>query len=355
MPDSHESRLDKLMPSLRRLDGFLITDINNIRYLTGFTGSSGIALIVRRHRLLITDFRYMKQAEKEVRGWDILIAKDRITTIKQLIKKLRLKSLGFEATASYEFFKRLKTVGLRLKPMRAMVERLRALKDSSEVKFIKEAISRAESAFLEVMPYIKAGVRERTIALRLEERLKKNGCNHIPFDIIVASGANSAMPHAQVTDRRLKAGDLVIIDWGGESHGYYSDMTRTLLIRGADIGNKIEIYRLVLEANRKGISAISDGIQAKVIDNTARDVIKKAGYGSSFGHGIGHGVGLEVHEMPHITGRAGERIREGMVFTVEPGIYVSGIGGVRLEDMVLVKRGKARVLTTLPTELKIIG
>ncbi|MBI4824328.1 MAG: aminopeptidase P family protein [Nitrospirae bacterium] len=355
MPEPYENRLDRLRHSLKGLDSLIITNINNVRYLTGFTGSSGIAFVTKTHRAFITDFRYKLQAEKEVKGWDILIAKDRMTTLRQIIKKLKLKSLRFEASVSYEFFERLKTAGLRLKPMRAGVERLRAQKDSSEVISIKEAVRRAEQAFLEVMPYIKAGVREKEIALKLEERLKKNGCNRIPFDIIVASGENSSMPHAKVTERKLKAGDLVIIDWGGESHGYYSDMTRTLLIRGANIGEKIEIYNLVLEANRKGISTVSDGIQASVIDNTVRDVIKKAGYGSSFGHGLGHGVGLEVHEMPHITGRARGRIREGMVFTVEPGIYVSGIGGVRLEDMVLVKKTNAEVLTTLTKELKIIG
>ncbi|MDP2277509.1 MAG: M24 family metallopeptidase, partial [Nitrospirota bacterium] len=209
-------------------------------------------------------------------------------------------------------------------------------------------------AFLAVKPYIKTGAKEKRLAMMLEENLKREGCKCIPFDIIVASGRNSSMPHAKPSEKRLDTGDLVVIDWGGEAGGYFSDMTRTLLMRGDDTGKKKEIYKIVLDANRKAVSAISPGIDSREIDNSARDVIKKAGYAGFFGHGTGHGVGLQVHESPHITWNRKERIREGMVFTIEPGIYVPGVGGVRIEDMVLVKPKGAEVLTRLPRKLEVI-
>lgn len=217
-----------------------------------------------------------------------------------------------------------------------------------------EAIRRAEAAFLDVKHYIRKGRREKEIALMLEDRLKKRGCNRIPFDIIIASGPNSAMPHARTTDRRLSAGDLVIIDWGGEADGYFSDMTRTLLLNGADIPKKKGAYDAVLKANRMSISAVRPGAEGRVIDKSARDVIKKAGYGEFFGHGTGHGVGLEVHEAPHITWTKNDVIRQNMVFTIEPGIYMPGLGGIRIEDMVLVKGKGREVLTKLPKDLEII-
>jgi Xaa-Pro aminopeptidase len=199
-------------------------------------------------------------------------------------------------------------------------------------------------------------VRERTIALRLEDRLKKMGCRRIPFGIIVASGENSALPHAVATERKLAPGDLVVIDWGGEAGGYCSDMTRTLLIKGGGgTGRKRRIYNLVLEANRKAVGTVAPGVQAGRVDSAARDAIEEAGYGRCFGHALGHGVGLEVHELPRIArGRKG-RLREGMVFTVEPGVYVPGLGGVRIEDMVAVGQGGAELLTTLPRGLEAVS
>ncbi len=350
-------RLTEIRESLKGkgVDGFLVTDVNNVRYLTGFTGSSGFLLITKTKDIFATDFRYKEQAETEVRGWDILIEKgERTTTVSRLLTSLGIDRLGFESSVSYEFFRKLSIGGFKLRALKNIVERLRAIKDHWEVNLIREAVRRAESAFIEVRPHIKAGVKEKEIALRLEERLKKMGCNRIPFDIIVASGVNSSMPHAKTTEKRLNAGDLVVIDWGGEAGGYFSDMTRTLLMKGANIARKKEIYQAVLEANKKAVSAISPGIESKKIDNSARDIIKKAGYSEFFGHGTGHGIGLAVHESPHITWTKKETIRENMIFTVEPGVYVPGVGGVRIEDMVVVGKKKADLLTTLPRELEII-
>jgi Xaa-Pro aminopeptidase len=295
------------------------------------------------------------QAGKEVMGWDIIIGKgDTVKTIKSLSKKTDIKKLGIESSMTYEFFRRLSNTGLSLKAFNGLIERLREIKDAIEINSIREAVRRAESAFLNVKPYIRQGVREKAIALRLEDRLKKKGCMLIPFDIIVASGPNSAMPHARPTEKKLNKGDLVIIDWGGEADGYFSDMTRTFLIKGNNIIKKKEIYQIVLKANRRAISKVLPGAKSNDIDSSAREVIKKAGYGEFFGHGTGHGVGIQVHELPRITWNKREIIKESMVFTIEPGIYVPGLGGVRIEDMIVVKSGGPEVLTALPKDIEII-
>jgi len=351
------SRLTTIRKSIKRqgVDAFLVTDIHNVRYLTGFSGSSGFLFITKRKNILITDFRYKEQAGREVQGWDIFIEKkDVIKTIKRLSQKIGIRRLGFEPSVSYNFFKRLSIGDLALKAFKGLLERLRAVKDAHEINSLREAVRRAESAFLDIKQYIKQGISERALALRLEERLRKKGCRHIPFEVIVASGLNSAMPHARPTEKKLNSSDLVIIDWGGEADGYLSDMTRTLLIKGNNIDKKREIYQLVLEANERAISLVSPGVKSQEIDQSARNVIKKAGYGEFFGHGTGHGVGLQVHESPHITWNKKEMIKENMVFTIEPGIYVPGLGGVRIEDMVVVGKNGAELLTSLPKKLEVI-
>jgi len=348
-------QLSAIRKSFKGIDGLLVTDMNNIRYLTGFTGSSGFLLITREGNIFVTDFRYKEQAETGINGWDVVIEKgERAKTILKLSRRFGIKRFGFEVSTSYEFFRRLLKRGLVMKPFKNVIEKLRAIKDDEEISLIKMAVARAESAFLEVRPYIRKGVTENKIARMLEERLKKKGCSCIPFDIIVASGRNSSMPHARASEKRLNDGDLVVIDWGGEAGGYFSDMTRTLLIKGVDMGKKREIYQTVLEANKKAVSIISPGIESKKVDNSARYVIKKAGYGEFFGHGTGHGVGLQVHELPNISRNGKGTIKENMVFTIEPGIYVPGLGGVRIEDMVAVKPKGVEILTTLPKGLEVI-
>ena len=355
---AYSSRLQNVREFIRRkeIKGFLITDLDNVRYLTGFTGSSGVFLITEKKTFFLTDFRYKEQAEKEVKEGDIVITKgDIIKTIRSLSKKAALKSLGFETSIPYASYRKLSKMDLQLKPYYSVIEKLRAIKDDLEVQSIKEAVRRAENSFLQVRPYIKRGMRERAIALRLEERLKKNGCRHIPFDIIVASGPHSAMPHAKSTERKIEKGDLIIIDWGGEANSYFSDMTRTLVVRGNGISQKKKIYKLVFLANKKALANVLPGRRSKDVDFSAREVIKNAGYSQYFGHATGHGVGLQIHELPRITWNKNDIIQENMIFTIEPGIYMPGIGGVRIEDMVIVKPVKPVVLTTLPKKLDIIS
>jgi Xaa-Pro aminopeptidase len=351
------NRLQMIKDALdaRGIDGFLVTDLTNIRYLSGFSGSSACLLITKRENFFFTDFRYEEQSKKETSGFDILIEKEeRPKRIVEKAKSLGLGALGFEATVTYAFYRSLLRRGFKVKAVTDLVEDLRRVKNQAELKLINTSIARAERAFGEVRPHIRTGTTERQVALRLEEELKKNGCASLPFDIIVAAGARSSMPHAKPTDSRIRAGDLVVIDWGGEAGGYYSDMTRTLLIGGANMSKKIEIYETVLQANMKAISSVREGVHARTVDSTARDVIGKAGYGEYFGHGTGHGVGLEVHERPRISRLGKETVRSGMVFTIEPGIYLPGVGGVRIEDMVVATGKGCRVLTTLPKGLDIL-
>jgi len=354
----YTSRLNKIRQALRKkgIDGFLVTDLNNVRYLAGFSGTAGFILFTEKKNIFITDFRYKEQSEKEIKGWEIIIENgNRLKIIENLSKKTRVTKLGFESSVSYDFFKRLSGIHINLSGQKGLVEKLREIKDGSEIYSIKEAVLRAEGAYLDVKPFIRKGMRETAIALRLEERLRRRGCSRIPFDIIVASGPHSAMPHARPTEKKLREGDLVIIDWGGEANGYYSDMTRTILIGGAgNLSRKKEIYQIVLEANKRAISCISQGVRSKEIDEAGRGLIRKAGYGDFFGHGSGHGVGMQIHEAPRISWNKSVRIRENMVFTIEPGIYVPGVGGVRIEDMVIVREKKAEVMTSLKKDLEIV-
>jgi len=340
----------------RKIEGFLVTNLDNIRYLTGFTGSSGMLFITKKETFFITDFRYKEQADRELKEIHIVIVKgDLLKTIKTISKKTAIRDLGIESSLTYALFQKLSKMNLFLRACEGVIERLRAVKDDLEIKKIKEAVRRAETAFLQVRPYIKPGVKERALALRLEENLKKNGCRRIPFDIIVASGPHAAMPHARPTERNITQGDFVIIDWGGEADGYFSDMTRTLLVESDNLRQKKRIYHTVLRANKRALARVLPGRRSREIDCSAREVIEKAGYSQYFGHATGHGVGLQIHELPRITWNKKEIIRENMVFTIEPGIYVPGLGGVRIEDMVIAKTMKPVVLTTLPKQLDIIS
>ena len=340
----------------RGINGMLVSSIRNVRYLTGFTGSSACLLITKKERIFFTDFRYEEQSKREVRGFDIVIERgERPIQILEKAKSAGTRTLGFESTVSYAFYKSLLRKGFKVTCVTNLIEEMRRVKSRLELKMINKAVERAEKAFLEVKPYIKPGFSERHLALRLEAGLKNQGCAAAPFDLIVASGKNSAMPHARPTDNRIKQGDFLMFDWAGEAGGYYSDMTRTFLLKGGkDLSRKINIYNTVLSANQRAIASVREGIIARTVDKTARDVIKKAGYGDYFGHGTGHGVGLDVHELPRISRFGRETIRAGMVFTIEPGIYLPGLGGVRIEDMVHAEKKGCTTLTSLPKKLEIL-
>ncbi len=339
----------------RGIDGLLVTQIRNVRYLTGFRGSSASLLLTAQHRIFCTDFRYEEQAKREIRGFDLLIEKEeRPKEVLERARFLGVRRLGFESTVTYAFYRSLLRRGLQVRMVANVVEDMRKVKERVEIKRIETAVSRAEQAFTRLKPYIRVGAEERALALRLEAFLKEEGCRIVPFDIIVAAGRNAALPHAQPMEYRIRPGDFVVVDWGGEADGYFADMTRTVLMKGRGLARKMEMYGTVLEANREAIRSVRDGVRATTVDRTARDVIRKAGFGAYFGHGTGHGVGLDVHEQPRISRLGRDALRPGMVFTIEPGIYIPEIGGVRIEDMVAVEKQGSRVLTALPKTLEIL-
>jgi Xaa-Pro aminopeptidase len=336
----------------RGIESFLVTSREDIRYLSGFTGSAGSLLVASNRLLLITDFRYKLQARKEAAGIAVLIQKaDHFTAVQDAVKRMVVDTLWFDQSAlTVEGLIRLKKLGLKLKGASDPVATLRRQKDNQELASIRSAVKRAEESLRALKADIKPGARERQLGLKLEYLMKDRGSRKAAFDTIVASGGNGAMPHASVTNRRIKKGDFVTFDFGAEADGYYSDITRTFCI-GRPSKRQREIHELVLKAQSAAIQSVSVGVTCKSVDAVARNIITKAGHGKHFGHGTGHGIGLMVHEGPSVSRFSKDIVEKNMVFTVEPGVYIPGWGGVRIEDMVLATDGGAKVLTTLPREL----
>lgn len=338
----------------KRLKAFLVSDIKNIRYLTGFRGSTALLLVTADEAFFFTDFRYKEQSLGEVSGCEVIIPKHSLLKeLKRSLKEQRVSTLGFEYSAPYSTYGELRRT-VKLRPIKNMVEALRMKKEAGEVRLLRKAVKRAEDAFNAVKGCIKKGVTERSIALRLEDSLKKMGCESIPFEIIVASGERSALPHARTSERKVRAGDFVLIDWGGEAGGYFSDMTRTLLVQGAGLEKKMHIYKTVLNANYSAARSVEAGIKASEVDRSARSLIAGAGMEEYFGHATGHGVGLDIHESPRISLQSSDILEHGMVFTIEPGIYIPGIGGVRIEDMLYLGAEGPKILTRIPRKLEVI-
>lgn len=335
------------------LDSLLVTRREDVRYLTGFTGSAGSLLISHGKPCLVTDFRYKVQAHNETKDIMVLIQKkDLYTALKNAADHLRVKTLCFDASAlTIESFKKLRKQGLVLKGHRDLVRELRQRKDNQELTNIRLAVQRAEESFRELQRSIKPGATERELGLKLEFLMREKGARKAAFDTIVASGGNGAMPHASVTDRRIRTGDLVTFDFGAEANGYFSDITRTLCV-GRPSAKQREVHSLVLQAQSAAIQSVRVGARCTVVDAAARETIRRAGHGSHFGHGTGHGIGLMVHEGPSVSPLSNDTVEENMVFTVEPGVYIPGWGGVRIEDMVLVTTKGAQPLTTLSKELE---
>ncbi|KJR40450.1 peptidase M24 [Candidatus Magnetoovum chiemensis] len=339
----------------RKIKNFLITNLTNIKYLTGFTGSSAYLLLNNGKQFLFTDFRYKEQSSKEVQNANIIITKkDHLKYIVNFMKILGIKETAVEDTIIYRTFEKL-SKELNVTSQKEIIENLRSIKEKEEIECLKKAVLKAQKAFIKIKDNIKEGTSEKQIALKLEESLKKEGTYKLPFEVIVASGANSSLPHAKPTEKEIEKGDLVIIDWGGEHNGYFSDMTRTFLINGPNIERKKEIYNTVLQANIKARQNMKKGMTTSEIDSLARNQIKEKGYGDFFGHGLGHGVGLDIHELPYISQNSTETtLDNAMVFTVEPGIYIPSLGGVRIEDMVVLLNDKPNTLTDLPRDLEVI-
>lgn len=342
-------RLSRLRALLRKddLPALLVTSLANVRYLTGFTGSDGALLVDRRGATFVTDFRYRLQAEREVECCRRVERKGPLPeALAGIVRKKALRRAGFECRhLSFSLHRDLakKLPGVRLTATEGKVEGLRLVKDASEVRLLRRAVRMAGLSYRR-SARILAGRREADVAVSLEEAVRRSGAESTAFPPIVASGPRGALPHATPGRRRIRKGDLVVLDFGARYRGYHSDISRTRLPgnRGA---RAARLCRVVAEAQREALRAVRPGVEAKIVDRAARRVIERAGYADCFGHGTGHGVGLEVHEGPTISPRSRDVLAPGMVFTVEPGIYIEKFGGVRIEDMVLVTESGCEILS----------
>jgi Xaa-Pro aminopeptidase len=347
-------RLRKLRAAIAAsgLDALLVSQPENRRYLSGFTGSAGWLLISAKSAVLATDFRYVEQAGAEAPDFEIVrTTRELRDWFASLVSDAGWRRLGFEASVlSYDSHRKLgeamqsRQGDLELVPTTDLVEQLRAIKEPAELDLITTAVKLADEALEQARPGIRPGVTEKQAAWEIEKLLRQQGSEAVAFEIIVASGPNAALPHARPTDRPIGSGDTVVIDMGARFNGYCSDLTRTLLMGKTD-GTLREIYDIVLRAQIAAIEGAKSGMDAVQADQLARSIIEQAGYADAFGHGLGHGVGLAVHELPTLGPGASGSLADGMVFTIEPGIYLPGQGGVRIEDMVVLEKGTARVLT----------
>jgi Xaa-Pro aminopeptidase len=351
-------KIQKLRSSfeLSGIDGMLITSSYNRRYMTGFTGSAGVVLISAEKALFITDFRYTEQAAKQCEGYEIVKHTGAIPEeVAEQAKQLGIKKLGFEEDhLTFSAFKAYeKAVEAELVPVSGTIEKLRLIKTESEIKIIKVAADIADAAFKHILDIIRPGVTELEISNELEFFMRKAGAVSSSFDIIVASGHRSALPHGVASDKVIEKGDFVTLDFGAYYKGYVSDITRTVAV-GEPEDKLKEIYNIVLEAQERGMEGIKPGMSGKEADALTRDYISEKGYGEYFGHSTGHGIGLEVHEGPGLSFKSDVILEPGMVVTVEPGIYIPGLGGVRIEDDTLITKDHNETLTHSTKELIIL-
>lgn len=339
------------------LDAFYTQYSINRRYLTGFSGSAGIVVVGPTEAWLLVDFRYVEQAKAQAPEFVQYKMDDPTESLAKLLKENNLKRVGFEAEhISVHKFNELreKIPGVEWVPTEKWVERVRGVKDQTELATMQQAIDLADAAFTHILEYLRPGRTEKEVAIEIESYMRRHGAEGPSFATIVASGPNGALPHAVPTDRQLAVGDLVTMDFGCFVDGYASDMTRTVAIGSADERTR-ELYALVLAAQEAGIAAVRSGLRGKEVDAVARKVIADAGYGDHFGHGLGHGVGLEVHEeFPRLSVRGEVVLEASMVCSVEPGVYIPGWGGIRIEDLVVVESDGCRVLSRSPKQLIIV-
>lgn len=358
MPDAGEARepasngridaLRELLPSFG-IDALIVSTPRNVRYMSGFTGSSATLVITGSEALLLTDSRYAEQASAESSGYDVRVARG--SPIIAATSEIPEGTTGIEAesvsVSTWESMTRRLNgnPGRKLAPVSGLVERLRATKAEDEIALIAEAAAIASRAFESIRPLIRPGAIERDLALELEFRMKRDGAEAVAFDLIVASGSRSALPHGRASDKAVEAGEFIVFDIGARFRGYHSDMTRTVFLGSPDETAR-QIYDTVLRAQEAGIAAVRHGAGGGEVDAAARGIIEAEGFGGLFGHGTGHGVGLDIHEAPRIGTGTMDVLEEGMVVTVEPGVYLPGYGGVRIEDLLVVEATGVRVLTS---------
>ena len=355
--DRREARQAALRERLAALglDALVVQALPNIRYLTGFTGSSGLLLLRANDAVLVTDFRYAAQAPREA-GNSARVEIDQVNVWDRLKRVMQERSAGvagFEAhIATVRERERLEGFGVaRWEPTADLVERLRMVKDPDEVAAVRAAAALATEALAETLPAVKSGESEFAVASRLEAALRRRGSEWHPFPTIVASGPRAALPHARTSAREIAPGEWLLLDFGAQVDGYCADLTRTMIVgRRADERQR-QVYEVVRQAQRRALEHLRPGMTGREADALAREVIAQQGYGEAFGHSLGHGLGLEVHEAPRLSATAEQALPPGVVVTVEPGIYLPGWGGVRLEDDVHLAAGGAELLSDNQVEL----
>ena len=351
------ARLEKLRRLLaeKELDALLVSQAENRRYLSGFHGTAGYLLVTADASLLATDPRYTEKAQREAPDFEVIEIRGEVQKwLPGLVERLAARRLGFEddgvTYAGYAQVRdALTTVPEasrpQLVPTSGLVGGLRAIKDAEEIALIQEAIDLSDLAFNEVAPALRPGMTEKQAAWTFERFLREHGSEELSFELLVASGPNTAMPHAEAGDRPIQAGEPVQVDMAACVHGYTSDLSRAFVVGHEPDETFQRVYDIVLGAQLTAAATIAAGMSGHEADRLARTVIEQAGYGDNFGHGLGHGIGLAIHEQPRLGPNSTDMLTDGMVFTLEPGIYISGWGGVRIEDVGLMENGRVRVLS----------
>ncbi|GEK59357.1 aminopeptidase P family protein [Marinococcus halophilus] len=341
----------------KKLDALVIQSPYNRRYVSGFTGSAGTLIITKKSAHLITDFRYVEQANDEALDFDVIEQKGSAwDTVEEIAQSEDVSSVGFEKQhVTYAQFEDMREkLSGSLSPVSGIVEKQRAYKSKEEVEKLQTAVNIAEDAFEHIKSIIAPNMTELDVSNELEFYMRKNGAAGSSFDIIVASGWRGALPHGIASDKVIEDGELVTLDFGAYVDGYCSDITRTLAV-GEPNDDMKKIYQTVYEAQMKAVEQVGPGMTGKEADAIARDHINKEGFGERFGHSLGHGLGMEVHEQPGVSPKSDVELEPGMVITIEPGIYVPELGGVRIEDDVLITETGSRKLSYSAKELTIVG
>jgi Xaa-Pro aminopeptidase len=352
------NRISAARGCLKRVgaDLLLVSNLSNIRYLTGFTGSEALLILSPDDGWFLTDSRYTSQAGAEVNGAKVIEFTNRLESLVQIIEAQRAGKLAFEAAdITVQIYQELakKLPGVEFVPADSELTPLRTVKDAGELEILEKGAAIASQAFLEIIREVKPGMVESEAAWTLEMAMRNRGAENKSFDFIVASGERGALPHGKASDKKLAAGELVTFDYGVIYGGYCSDETVTVML-GEPSERQRDVYETVRTAQQMAIEAAKPGMSFKDLDAVARDYIAGKGFGQYFGHGLGHGVGIDIHEHPTVSPRGTAIVEEGMVFTVEPGIYIPGWGGVRIEDTVVMERNGARRITQVDKQLMVL-
>ncbi|MCU5746350.1 aminopeptidase P family protein [Staphylococcus sp. SQ8-PEA] len=347
-------RIDQLLEQ-KNLDAVVVLSDFNRRYLSQFTGTSGALIISRNSRILLTDFRYMKQANTQATDFEIINQDGNlIEAIKTKLSALNLQNIGFEGDlVSYDTYLQLSKAPISLVSVSGYIEKIREIKNDTEIEIIQEAAQIVDDAYEYILTIVKPGMTEREIKAKLESKMLELGADDTSFDTIVASGHRGALPHGVASDKVVESGEMITLDYGAYYQGYASDITRTFALGEPDDRLKT-IHQIVLEANIKAINEAKPGMTAKDLDQIARDYISQYGYGEYFGHSLGHGIGLDVHEGPVLSHRNKDVLNVGNCVTIEPGIYIEHLGGVRIEDDILITNEGCERFTKSNKELIIL-